>query len=101
MLAWKAQVHRLNELLSYQSADSLVTFQLIHFCPAAGTLVVIVFVCAYRADEVTILALCDMPISGNMETNDALEGLLNLPLVLGLCFPDSFVAGFFADPFYL
>ena len=101
MLARKAQVHGFDEMIGCQSADSLVSFQLIHFCPAAWTWFAFVFVCTYLADEVTILALCHVPISWNMETNDALQGLLNLPLVLGLRFLDCLIAGFFADPFYL
>ena len=101
MLAWKAYIHGLYELLGCQSSDSLVTCQLIHLCPAAWTLVGIVFVCAHLTGKVTILALHNVPVSWNLQTNNALESLLNLPLELGLCFLDGLLAGFFANPFYL
>ena len=101
VLAWKAQVHGIYELLSQQGADPLVPWQYVNTCPAAWTFVGIVFVCAHLTDEVTILALCDGPFPWNLETNNTLQGLLNLPLKLGFCFLNGLVTGFFADPFYL
>ena len=101
VLAWKGQVHGFNELLDCQVADLLVPCQLVKWSPTVWAGFALVFVKALIAEEMAILALDDVPLFRDMETDDALVNILNLFLVLCLRFPDGLLPGFLANPLQL